>query len=136
MLTPKHLGRGTWGLVDPETGEVEQKGLTKEAAERLSRQGAAPASTTAAPPASPVRQPVNRDKEYQARMAADLARPLNEEMSEIRAVLAKRRDEDEVNILMQIFAPALKAGKQAVRRERRHVIPPRGHLPTEATTQQ
>lgn len=64
------------------------------------------------------------DRAYWASVNEALGKPLLEEEAELKAVLSKRRDEDEVKMLLDIFRAPLKAGKQARRRGRRvHMLP-------------
>lgn len=75
-------------------------------------------------PPLPSRPKSDPDAAYRDRMYRDLAKPINEEMAELRAILAKRRDADEVAIIARLLEPILKAGKQAGRRERMRFILP------------
>jgi len=108
-LTKRHSGFGKWAVY--EDGVLIAEKLTKEQAE----------ARVTAPPARPKG---DRGAEYLAKMNADLARPFQEELAEIRKLIAKRHDEDETNIIMRQIEPIIKSGKQAGRRERRsYVIP-------------
>lgn len=102
-LTKKHIGHGKWAVYD---GGVKIAGpLEREDAE----------ARVLAPPVAPKG---DRGKEYLARMNADLGKPFAEEMAEIRALLSRRHDEDETNIIMRQIEPIVKSGRQAGRRER------------------
>lgn len=109
-LTRRHIGFGKWIVED--NGVKVAGPMKKEDAEAAILSPPTPAAKA------------NRDKEYKARMEADLKKPLDEEMKAIEAVLRERRDEDEVSIILRAIEPVLKAGKQARRRERLYVLPP------------
>lgn len=117
MRSVKHLGFGRYVVLedgapvgDPFTGNG-----AKERAHELARNP---------PPKPSVRSALEGDRAYWAKVNADLGKPLAEEEAELKAILAKRRDEDEVKIILEQLRPILKAGKQARRRGRRmHVLP-------------
>lgn len=111
-LTKRHVGHGKF--VVEEDGKRIAGPVTKEQAE----------ARIVAPPIPP-KPAIDPDKAFALKVAADLRRPLEEESVEIRAVLAKRRNDDEVRIIMQAIEPSLKAGSQAGRRERIHFLPPK-----------
>jgi len=114
-LKIKHRGRGTYDVVDQDGAIVHAGPMTKEAATRLIDIQAQ----------TPVKSPMSRDKEYQARLAADLNAPIKRKLEGIRRVLSGEGcDEDEIAILMRVIEPAIRAGKQAGRRERKHMVPP------------
>lgn len=107
-LTKRHEGFGRWSVY--EDGVKVAGPMTKDQAE----------ARILAPPAPQQ----DRGAAYLARMAADLNKPFQEEFAEIRALLAKRHDEDETNIIMRQIEPIIKSGKQAGRRERRSFVIP------------
>src|SRR3990167_9179391 len=117
MRTTRHRGHGQYEVLD-DAGRVVAGPMPKDKA-------------VAFLDAPPVRKGqmtkaeiLESDRAYQRKVEADLAKPLNEELAELRNLLAKRRDQDEVEILIRAFQPILKAGKQGVRRERRYMLIP------------
>jgi len=66
----------------------------------------------------------DKDKAWQAHVDAVTRRPVEQDLAEIRPILMKRHDADEVEVLLRGIEPVLKAGKQGVRRERRYLLPP------------
>lgn len=63
-----------------------------------------------------------KEREWAAKVAADLRKPLDEEMAELRALLLKRRSEDETDYFIRTFQPLLAAGLEGARRERKQFI--------------
>lgn len=111
MRTLKNKGRGRYDVLD-DAGRVVKGGADLE-------RSAAVEVINTPPPAKTRAEQIAEDRAYQRQLDADLAKPLREEMDEIRKVLAKRRDADEVRMLAGVIEPILKSGKQALRRERR-----------------
>lgn len=116
MATLRHLGFGKYAVIGDGNAVLHPGPMTKEEAKTwiADRPVAIQASAKKA---------AMTDREYQRWLDECINQPINEEAAEIQAILAKRRDEDEVAILMRVIGPALKAGKQATRRERRMVRP-------------
>ena len=131
MSTLRHLGFGKYAVIGDGNAVLHPGPMTKEEAKQwIADRPQSPSVQVAAKKAAMT------DREYQRWLDDCINRPIGEEAAEIQAVLAKRRDEDEVQILMRIIAPALKAGKQASRRERRMVRPlARQPQPSQAQTQ-
>ena len=131
MSTLRHLGFGKYAVIGDGNAVLHPGPMTKEEAKQwIADRPQSPSVQVAAKKAAMT------DREYQRWLDDCINRPIGEEAAEIQAVLAKRRDEDEVQILMRIIAPALKAGKQASRRERRMVRPLARHpQPSQAQTQ-
>ncbi len=114
-IAKRHLGHGTWVV---ERDGVRVAGpMSKEAAESKATE-LATSPVPATKPASAASPRFKTEREYQRWLSDCINQPLNDEHRELVALLSKRRDEDEVRILMQQFAPMLKAGKEAGRRER------------------
>lgn len=89
------------------------------------REGAAPAAPSAAPEEEiSDAERRRRIEEWDRKLTAQLRVPLSEEEAEIRAILAKRRKEDEVEFLMRQFLPMLAAGIEGGRRERVRFLRP------------
>lgn len=63
-----------------------------------------------------------RERAWAKHVDDTLKAPLDEEEAELRALLEKRRNEDEVEYLIRTFRPHLKAGIEGARRERGKVI--------------
>jgi hypothetical protein len=59
-----------------------------------------------------------REREWAKIVDRTLRQPLDEEEAELRALLSKRRNEDEVDYLMRTMRPHLQSGLDGARRER------------------
>ena len=116
MATLRHLGFGKYAVIGDGNAVLHPGPMTKDEAKQWIADR--PVAMWAA-----AKRAAMTDREYQRWLDQCIDKPINEEAAEIQAILAKRRDEDEVQILMRIIGPALKAGKQATRRERRMVRP-------------
>jgi len=80
------------------------------------REGAAPAAPA---PAATGDAPTARQlREWDRKVDEALKAPLIEEEAELRALLAKRRKDDEVDYLVRQIKPLLAAGLEGGRRER------------------
>lgn len=112
----RHRGFGKFDVVN-EDGSVAKEGpLNKVAAQKFIRDAQA----------SPEERQASGDRQYQARMAKDLRAPFNRKIKLIRELLVREGcDDDEVRAIMKVVEPAVRAGKQAVRRERKITTPPR-----------
>lgn len=119
MRTLKHRGFGRYDVLD-DTGQPVAGGTGLSKSEATAFLNGKQATEDAL--ARRARETVARqaaDRKHQKEIDEAITAPLREELAEIRAVLARRRDADEVRILTAAFEPMLKAGKQAMRRERR-----------------
>jgi hypothetical protein len=80
------------------------------------REGPAPASPVASGPGE---EPTPAQlRAWSRKVATDLQKPRDEEEAELRAVLLKRRSEDETDYLLRQMKPLLAAGLEGGRRER------------------
>lgn len=110
----RHIGFGKWVVEDD--GKRVFGPVTKEQAEAwIEAERSKPGDAMTV---------LEKSRAYIERMNADLARPFAEERAELREVLLKRRDADETELLLRLFEPMLKAGKQAARRERVRYLRP------------
>ena len=121
-VTKRHIGFGKW--VVEEDGERIAGPFTGPDAKARADDFAA--ARVESPPPEP-KTKVDGNRAYIEKMNADLRKPVDEELAEIKALLLKRRDEDETAIILRLLDPILRAGKQAGRRERmrfRFALPP------------
>lgn len=95
----KHLRFGQW--VGLEDGVVVFGPTDKAGIEAWASSDPSPAPST-----------LDADRAYQERLAADLRAPRSEEMEEIKAVLLKRREPREVEIMARAIWPIVKAGRR------------------------
>lgn len=126
-LKLKKLFAGKFCVMSDGTADAEQvygPATMAECQSWIAEREGSPQPAAASAPSDEMDEATLRrkEREWAKKVAADLKVPLDEEMAELRALLRKRRTEDETDYLIRTMQPLLAAGLEGARRERKQFI--------------
>lgn len=125
----KKLFAGKFCVMSDGTADAEQvygPATMAECQAWVAEREGSPQPAAASAPADEMDEATARrkEREWAKKVASDLKKPLDDELAEIKAVLKKRRTEDEVDHFVRVFGPLLATGIEGARRERHKFIQP------------